>query len=413
MIRTLFTLTGLVFIISLSHCSQFKSNTITLEVNKTEYISKQIPVLTEIKVPEDFQNLPLENIGVTLKSGSVDEPLPGQLINCENGKHKLCWLLPETNPEKSIRWKAEFYKKATSEQPEFEWKDSGENLDLLFGDKKVFRYCYEMDDHFKKGETLTAKNRVFYHIYDLDGKDFITNGPEEGVWSHHRGIMIGWRDIGFKEQELSFWGMEDLTVQKHISFIEKSSGPVSAKVEALIHWNDSTGTTIIEEKRTAMIYRQAEPAIMMLDFISVLKAVNGPVKLDGNAEHGGVQYRAHNDVAEGIEGSKKPVYYFHKDRIDPTKDFNLPWVGMTYGLRNKMYSVLDLNHSDNPEPVIWSAYRDYGRFGPFFVHELDNNETLEIKYRFLISEDEMPEREILEAQYQAYTSPPLITVTRN
>ncbi len=411
MSRTLCTLTGLILLLSVTRCSFFQKDTIKIKVDQTVYITRELPVSADIQLPEKFRGMQAEDVGITLKSGTVDSPLAGQLFNYGSGKYKLCWLLPETNSDKPTKWKAEFYKKVETTAPEFEWKDTpGKNLDLYFDGKKLFRYCYELDDHFKKGETLTAKNRVFYHIYDLQGKDVITNGPEEGVWSHHRGIMIGWRDIGFNGQELSFWGMEDLTVQKHIKFIETSGGPVAGKVVSEIHWNDSTGVTLLKEIRTAVIYRQPSPDIMMLDFTSRLTAVNGAVKLDGNAEHGGVQFRAHNDVAEGAEGSTKPVYYFHKDGIDPYKDFDLPWAGMSYGLRNKTYSVLDINHPENPKPSVWSAYRDYGRFGPFFIYEMDKNETLEINYRFWISERDMPEREVLNAKSKGYINPPQIEV---
>ena len=36
--------------------------------------------------------------------------------------------------------------------------------------------------------------------------------------------------------------------------------------------------------------------------------------------------------------------------------------GKTYTLRGKRYSVVDLNHPDNPKGTKFSAYRDYGRF---------------------------------------------------
>jgi hypothetical protein len=283
-------------------------------------------------------------------------------------------------------------------------------MDLLLGGRLVFSYNYELDDHFIKGEHLSSRNKAFYHVYDLQGDHVITNGPEEGLWSHQRGIMIGWRDVGFRDKELSFWGMEDLTVQKHKRFLEISAGPVLARIRTLIHWNDSIGTTLIEEERQAVIYRQLPPVILLLDYVSTLRAVSGSVILDGNAEHGGVQYRAHNDVEEGLPGTVKPSYYFHQNAIDPHIDYNLPWVGMSYGLRNKMYSVLDMNHPDNPDSTIWSAYRDYGRFGPFFRKELETGGSLSIKYRFWISEDSMPCREVLTSKYAAYQDPPEIRV---
>ncbi|MFC2087856.1 DUF6807 family protein, partial [Bacteroidota bacterium] len=229
-------------------------------------------------------------------------------------------------------------------------------------------------------------------------------------YGHHRGIMIGWKRIWHGDKAIQFWGMEDHTVIKHIKYLEETAGPVMAKTKVLIHWNDSLGNTIMEEERQAVIYHQNPSAILLLDFTSTIKPVIGPVRLDGDAEHGGVQYRAHDDVAQDAPGSVKPTYFFHEEGIDPREDYNLPWVGMQYGLRNKSYSVVQMNHSGNPEPTIWSAYRTYGRFGIFFPKELDKNESLTIHYRFWISEDTMPDRDILNSMYDAYENPPQIQV---
>ena len=409
--RLFFIFFGFIALLLVTNCSLFQKDTISIKVDQTDYVTNDLPVFAKVKVPEKFSALSSDEVGIRLKTASKNTLLPGQLLSSDDGLQTLCWLLPRTNQEKATKWKAEFYKKEKPGNGEFEWEETpGKYAELYFDGRKIFRYCYELDDHFEKGKTLTANNKVFYHIYDLDGDDYITNGPEEGVWSHHRGIMTGWRDIWHEGKKLSFWGMEDLTVQKHIEFKELSGGPVAAKVVSEIHWNDSTGLTLIKEIRTAIIYHQPEPGIMLLDFTSELTAVDGPLRLDGNADHGGTQFRAHNDVAEGIEGSKKAGYYFHKEGIDPYKDFDLPWVGMDYGLRDKTYSVLDIDHPGNPKPSMWSAYRDYARFGPFFIYELGKNETLEVNYRFWISESEMPDREMLDAKSKGYVDPPAVSV---
>ncbi len=404
----------LVFIFFLgSACGPRPGSTdIVLEVQPASYVSEEVPVYANVQLPAGFRRTSVDAITVTLQSDGGDyEEIPGQITETDHGDRQLWWILPKTSRNNPVQWIATLTREGERAGPSFHWEDTpGKHLDLFHDKKRIFSYSYEMDDHFEEGETLTARNRAFYHIYDLQGEEVITNGPEEGLWSHHRGIMIGWRDVGFQGEELSFWGMEDLTVQKHVEFLKESAGPVLARTKSLIYWNDSTGTTIIEEEREATIYSQFPPAILMLDFTSTLRAGNSPVTLDGNAEHGGVQYRAHNDVADEAPGAEKPTYYFHQDDIDPHEDYNLPWVGMSYGLRNNIYSVLDMDHPGNPEPTIWSAYRDYGRFGPFFREELDANESLTIHYRFWISKESMPEREVLSSKYAAYENPPQIQV---
>jgi len=83
---------------------------------------------------------------------------------------------------------------------------------------------------------------------------------------------------------------------------------------------------------------------------------------------------------------------------------------MSYGLNNKTYSILQMDKPDNPDPNIWSAYRDYGRFGPFFRKDLDANETLTIQYRFWMSENDMPDRDVLSSKYTTYIKPVQIQI---
>ncbi len=395
-----------IIVFAFTSCTDTGSIEFKLEVKPASYTSKEVPVHVEVKLPANLQKIPVDQLSVTLKS--ADDKfgnVPGQIIETAKGQHEIWWILPITNVNLPVQWTATLTHNIPS-MPSFKWENTPDkHLDLFFGGKRVFRYDYELDNLFEKGKTLTALNKPFYHIYDLLGENKITNGPEEGVWSHHRGIMIGWRNVGFKGEDLSFWGMEDLTVQKHIEFKKSMAGPVLAQTEALIQWNDSTGTTIIEEIRKATIYRQSPPDLLLLDFTSSLKAVNGSVTLDGNADHGGVQFRSHNDVAEDAPGAKKATYYFHQDSIDPIEDYNLPWVAMSYGLNNKTYSILQMDNPDNPAPNIWSAYRDYGRFGPFFRKDLDANETLTIQYRFWMSENDMPDRDVLSSKYTTYIKP--------
>jgi len=398
-------------------CSDADPLEFTFEIEPSNYSSREVPVHVEVELPSTLQNVPEEDLSVTLQSAEGEYTnVPGQIIESENGQNELWWILPETGENNPVTWTATVTRDGITDRSTFQWENTaGKHLDLFFDGKQVFRYDYELDNHFEKGETLTARNRSFYEIYDLQGENKISNEVSgDSEYPHHRGIMIGARRVVFEGDELSFWGMEDLTVQKHIEFKKNISGPVLAQTEALIQWNDSSGLTIIEETRRATVYKQSPPNILLLDFSSDLKAVNGPVTLDGDPDHGGVQFRAHNDVAAGAPGSKKASYYSVQniDSLDraSTIDYKLPWVAMDYGLNNKTYSILQMDHPENPEPTMWSAYRDYGRFGAFFQKDLDENETFTVQYRFWISENDMPDRDILSSMYTNYINPVQIQV---
>lgn len=405
--KNLLGLFAIVIILFVSSCSS-GDTTLSIRLDGVERSVDNVPINAQIELPGTFQDVQVNEIGVTLKSADgAMQNITGQVTEENDGQHRLWWVVPAEGQAVPMEWEASFYRLDDTGSPKFMWHDDqGKHLDLLYDGKKVFRYEYELDDQFVLGETLTAKNRVFYHIYDLSGERLITNGYEEGVWSHHRGIMIGWRDVTYQDQKLSFWGMEQLTTQKHIEFLKLTVGPVLARVKSRIHWNDSTDHTILEETRTATIYHQPAPVIATIDFTSQLTAVAGDVNLAGDSEHGGVQFRAHNDIAAETPGSKKASYFFHQDGIDPTEDHNLPWVGMSYDLDHKTYSVVEMSAEGNPQPAIWSAYRDYGRFGPYFSKNLADGESFEVNFRFLVRESAMPSRAEIDAQYEWYTEPP-------
>ncbi|WP_236972549.1 DUF6807 family protein [Membranihabitans marinus] len=405
--NSLFILMGWLIAMGLTNCSDPNSTTIILNELAADYAGQQVPVHSTIDLPPKFQAVASKDLSVTLETrNGTFKDIPGQITQSEEGQYELWWMIPEIKKEESLQWSATIKIDSTGNHSHFTWKDTpGQFMDLLYHDRPLFRYQYILDKELDKEKTLTQNNKPFYHIFDLEGQTKITNGPEEGIWSHHRGIMFGWRDVKFEDQELSFWGMEDLTVQKHIEFTKTIAGPVFAQTEALIHWNDSTGRTLIEERRQATIFKQPDPNIVLLDFKSTINSTGPSITLNGDAEHGGVQFRASNDVGAELPGSKKPTYYFHEDNIDPKKDHNLPWVGMSYGLNNKTYSVLHINHPQNPKPAVWSAYRDYGRFGAYFPHQLEPGKPLTVQCRYWIGEEEMLDRSSLSDMYKAYINP--------
>jgi hypothetical protein len=288
----------------------------------------------------------------------------------------------------------------------FSWQDTeGEYLDLLLDGKKVTRYMYAYDTSTQQRTFETYK--PFHHVYDAEGNR-LTNGPDgsspypqKGIrYPHHRGIMIGWNRLTFAGRRYDTWHMREVH-QVHQKFAELTAGPNAAQSTALIHWNAEDGLPMLVEHRRTIVHRPSDPKVIVLDFQTELRAVRGDVLLDGDPEHAGVQYRAHNAVAAGAK-EIKARYLFHKDGIDPKKDYDLPWVAMSYGLGSGRYVVQHMNHPNNPKPTIYSAYRDYGRFGAFFKKEIPQDTGLTLFYRIIVSRGDMPDRQTLAERYSAY-----------
>jgi len=292
----------------------------------------------------------------------------------------------------------------------FAWKDTeGKYLDLLYDGRKVTRYMYDHDE--SSAQRIFETYKVFHHVFDEKGENLLTNGPDgenpytkSVLYPHHRGIFIGWNKLQFDGKSYDTWHMTNGVRQVHQKFLEKKADAEKAVSTALIYWKNGEGKVMVEEKRTMTVYWPEGGTIAQLDFETELKAPNGEVYLNGDPEHSGFQYRPHDGVAKGPpEGKAK--YLFHKEDIDPRKDKDLPWVALEYGLNGKRYSVQYMSDPANPNAdAVYSAYRDYGRFGEFFKHTIPAGQTLKLRYRIRVSEGSLPGRESLAEQYAAFTT---------
>jgi len=382
-----------------------------------------VPVRAAIELSAALAEVPADEIAVTLRQRSrggariYGEPIPGQLIKTGAGTAELWWIAESLRrADGQTLWTASVRRVKGPDKEVFRWQDNkGEYLDLLFGGRKVTRYMYAYDD--STPQRLFETYKPFLHVFDAPGENLLTNGPD-GVnpylkdkikYPHHRGIFIGWSKLQFGGRTYGFWGMGGGVTQRHVKSLELTAGPVLARSKALIHWNDKNGKPIVAEERQTMVFRQSDPTILLLDFCTELKAVRGEVLLNGDPEHAGFQYRAHNDVAAGGK-EVKATYLFHRDNINPRQDKDLPWVAMSYGLNSRHYNVQHMNHPDDPKGTVYSAYRDYGRFGAFFKETIDSGETLTLRYRICVAEGQIPERQVCTGRYLAFIDCPQVEV---
>ncbi len=285
-----------------------------------------------------------------------------------------------------------------------EWKDTpGKYIDLIRDGKKVLRYMYAFDTSTQQKKVETFK--VFYHVFDETGEKLLTNGPDGDhpypavTFPHHRGIFLGWNKTGCKGQTCDTWHMKG-SVQKHIRVIHQQVSSTRATLKTLIHWIGPEDKVWIEEQREVIVTESA-PDILKADFVCELKAIEGDINLDGDPEHAGFQYRPHNDLAIAPKDNRAK-YLFPTETADPKKDQNLPWVGLGYSLNGQSYHVLYGTPPTNPQPHIYSAYRDYGRFGSFFTTVIPQGRTLKLDYRIWVRRGNLPPRDQLSRDYTAF-----------
>lgn len=278
---------------------------------------------------------------------------------------------------------------------EFSFQDAeGKHLDVLFDGRIVARYMYAYDPSTK--DSLHETYKPYLHVFDTAGKAPITKGPG-GQYTHHRGIFVGWSRIGFGGKRFDRWHMKG-GEQVHQEFLKKEAGDGKAVVTSLVHWNDDAKTPIVVEERTFTFTSPPEGAHVLVDLSTTLKAPAGDVELNGDPEHAGIQYRPANEVSRA-----DTVYIFPGEDTDPRKNPDLPWAGETYTLDGKEYSVVIMNHPENPEGTKWSAYRDYGRFGAFPVAKIPKDGSRTLRYRFLVAEGAMLPAEAIQRVCNAFT----------
>jgi hypothetical protein len=155
-----------------------------------------------------------------------------------------------------------------------------------------------------------------------------------------------------------------------------------------------------EEERELTAYNV--PGGQLVEFASRLRSPAGRVRIDGDPQHAGFQFRAHNDVdaltaRETIyvrpDGVGEPGETRNWDPQTRQGPVNLPWNAMSFVLGGKRYTVAYLDHPGNPKEARFSE-RDYGRFGSYFEYTIDEGKTLSVNYRLWLQEGLMKPEEV-------------------
>ena len=267
-------------------------------------------------------------------------------------------------------------------------------LDIQEDGKLVGRYMFAHDRSTPEAQHATYK--PYLHIIDPATGTPITKGPG-GQFTHHRGIYLGWNRLTTERGRFDFWHMNGC-FQVHQDFSSQLVNDQQTQFTSQINWIDKEGITVIHEWRTMSFSRTSSPETIAIVDVSTNLVPTEDMKLNGDPEHSGVQYRPANDVKK-----EATQYLFPKEGQDPRKDLDLPWVGEQYEIESGTYSVIHMNHPQNPKQTKYSAYRNYGRFGAFFTQSLKKEEPFDIHYRIIILKGNIPERSAIEKLYQEWS----------
>jgi hypothetical protein len=387
---------------------------ITLDPGKTNYANA--PLTIPLSVPAEWAKFDEVAVSMTFPEASRSFTVNGQLtapgIATESIKPSKASLvrrdLHVIMPDRPVTALTVTFEKTPQQVFRFAWTEKkGEYEELKLTRSGTYtnylRYMNRPYDTTAK-DAREKSYKVFHHLYDPAGKQFVTNGGHTDtkgagkmLYPHHRGIMFGFNKCSYGEglkKKADTWHCTGDAHVAHEKTLLQEAGPVLGRHRVQLGWHGEKNERFIEEERELTVYQVKGGTLV--EFASRLKAVNGKVKLDGDPQHAGFQFRAHNDVAARTSNQ---TYYLHPDgtKGDMGKERNwpqdktmvdLPWYAVSFVLDNQRYSVVYLNHPQNPKETRFSE-RAYARFGGYFEHELTPERPLVVTYRLWLQNGEL------------------------
>jgi len=400
-----------------SFASVDAADTFQVKVAAQGDAQRAIPLQIDVAVPKNFAEVEL--VELTNDGGDT---LYGQLTKPGLGNsspdplaRELHLVLPKAmvGPEREF---AVSILESSEGLTEFHFQDEqGKHKDLMFGDRPVLRYMYEAVDtstEDRRKETM----KVYHHLFDPTGEHLLTKGPG-GLFQHHRGIFYGFNRISYeqdgKKKSADVWHCHKKESQTHEAFVREEVGPVMARQLLEINWNGQDGNTFATELRQMTVYHV--DGAQVIDFTSELTAKADNMKVDGDPQHAGFQYRATQHVPDN---TAKQTYYVRPDgKGEPGKFRNWPgnkdhidleFNALSFVAFDQRYTCCYLDSPENPKPARFSE-RDYGRFGSYFATDVPKDKPLELNYRIWLQPGELDVAEVKQLR-DDFVDPPKVTV---
>ena len=346
--------------------------------------------------------------------GQITEPS----VLSEGGKRELSFVLPSLGEKEEVKLVAKSISGSEATRGFGYSGEDGKFMELSYLDRPVLRYMHEALDTSTK-ERVGETYKVYHHVYDPSGKRYVTKGPG-GKFPHHRGLFFGFNRISYGEHKADIWHCRAGEHQLHKEVLGQSTGPVLGRQLLAVDWYGQHDDVFAKEKRELTAYNV--DGGLLIEFATELTSQVGKLRLDGDPQHAGFQFRGSQDIPDK---TAKLTYYVRPDgKGEPGKFRNwsarpfeskinlqhidLPWLALSFVLDEKRYTCCYLDHPDNPKPARFSE-RDYGRFGSYFEYDLDTDKPLKLNYRIWLQEGEMTVDDVNKIS-NAFVTPPKVVV---
>jgi hypothetical protein len=335
------------------------------------------------------------------------------MLNLKAGQTVTVKVKPQ--PKSFYDTKAVFeWNSANGHPTELRWRHGGRGLRLVKFMGAPFDPRQGPQDKPKDKQALENPTiKPYHHVFDpVTGKVQLTNGPS-GQYPHHRGVFYGFNRISYDGKTADTWhcrnGESTVAGDPQLA----TGGPLFGLHRFPVAWNGQDGKPFAQEQRQLMVFSISplrSTIATVIDFTSELRTtLESGVKLDGDPQHAGFHFRANSEM----EKDTQDTYFLRPDgKGDRGKELNwdpktkkgpvnLPWDAMSFRLGLNHYTVLYLDHPDNPKEARQSE-RCYGRIGTYFEYQLTPQKPLVVHYRLVISPDEL-RMEDCEALSKSFT----------
>jgi hypothetical protein len=275
----------------------------------------------------------------------------------------------------------------------------GEHVDVVYKGRTLTRFMTARDDSTPERTHETYK--TYMHVIDPldpDGKRYITKGAG-GKFTHHRGIYIGFSRMKAGPHGGDWWHCKKDERQAYTKIISQDAGDDKIVLTVGVEWRKGD-VVCVSEERQFTVHKPDAKGSFLIEKVAKLTAVVGDVELKGDPEHAGCQFRPDNEVA-----SNKSAKYLApgKAAVGNKGVKDLPWVAESYKLGDRNYLIQHMCDPGLPKGTVYSAYRDYGRFGAYFVDKIPKGETKSYRFGFYISTGTLPDSEDeMQARWKAF-----------
>lgn len=390
-----------------------------LKIEAGDHARRNAPARTLVAVPASLAEVPVAELktadGETITAQLNAPRLLADELVVKDGfvARELTFVINQLGKGQSRTYAVAINSGDEAEGETYAWRDApGKYIELSYGDRPALRYmCEPLDESSPSARERTYK--VFHHVYNPAGTAIVTKGPG-GLYTHHRGLFYGFMKCTYGDnQHADTWHCRDGVYQSHEGVLSEATGPIFGRHLVAVDWHGKDKAVFAHEQREMTVYHL--PGGALIEFASRLKSADGPLKVDGDPQHAGFQFRASNEVAAKTKGQ---TYYLRTDgkgKPGETRNWpgdkrqvNLPWNAMSFVVGGQRYTAAYLDHPDNPKEARYSE-RDYGRFGSYFVHKIPEGETLDVNYRLWLQNGEMTVAGV-EALRADFADPPRVTV---